>query len=145
MQITKMIKKREEGQGLVEYALLLVLVAVVVIIILMLLGTQVVFTFARVIGGLNGDTIDDGAVFLAADQSVSGSAICTVTLTDIRFVAVDDGEPVTNESVTATILVNGVSGPSVTGTASNVGIVTAAGPVTASGSCPVKITMSYDD
>ncbi|MGQ9467523.1 MAG: Flp family type IVb pilin, partial [Anaerolineae bacterium] len=32
---------REEGQGLVEYALILVLVAIVVIIILTLLGGQV--------------------------------------------------------------------------------------------------------
>lgn len=138
-----MIKKREEGQGLVEYALILVLVAVVVIIILTLLGTQVVFAFARITGALNGDTIDDGAVFLSAEQSVSGSAICTATLTDIRFVAVDgSGSLITDQSVTRTVRVNGVAGPSVTGTASNTGIVSVAGPVTVSGSCPINITMS---
>ncbi len=143
MQITKMIKQREEGQGLVEYALILVLVAVIVIVILTLLGSQVVFVFARVVGGLNGDVISDGAVFLAADQTVSGSAICTATLTDIKFVAVDgNGDMIKDQSVTRTIRVNGVAGPSVTGTASNTGIATAAGPVTVSGSCPINITMS---
>ena len=44
---------REEGQGLVEYALILVLVAIVVIVILTLLGTQVSSVFSRITSGLN--------------------------------------------------------------------------------------------
>jgi pilus assembly protein Flp/PilA len=43
---------REEGQGLVEYALILVLVAVVVIAILMLVGPQIANIFSRVTNGL---------------------------------------------------------------------------------------------
>ena len=39
---------REEGQGLVEYALILVLVAVVVIVILMLLGPQIGNIFSAI-------------------------------------------------------------------------------------------------
>jgi pilus assembly protein Flp/PilA len=39
---------REEGQGLVEYALILVLVAIVVIVVLGLLGDQVSAVFTRV-------------------------------------------------------------------------------------------------
>ncbi len=39
---------REEGQGLVEYALILVLIAVVVIVILTLLGTRVSGIFSRI-------------------------------------------------------------------------------------------------
>jgi len=39
---------REEGQGLVEYALILVLVAVVVIVILALLGPAVGNVFSNV-------------------------------------------------------------------------------------------------
>ena len=39
---------RENGQGLVEYALVLVLVAVVVIAILTLLGPQIGNVFSRV-------------------------------------------------------------------------------------------------
>ena len=43
---------REEGQGLVEYALILVLVAVVVIAILVILGNQVSGVFSAVVSGL---------------------------------------------------------------------------------------------
>ena len=43
---------REEGQGLVEYALILVLVAVVVIAILLILGPQIGNVFSRVTSGL---------------------------------------------------------------------------------------------
>jgi pilus assembly protein Flp/PilA len=39
---------REEGQGLVEYALILVLVALVVIAILTLLGPQIANVFSRI-------------------------------------------------------------------------------------------------
>lgn len=44
---------REEGQGLVEYALILVLVAVVVIAILTILGGQVGDVFSEITGGLS--------------------------------------------------------------------------------------------
>lgn len=39
---------REEGQGLVEYALILVLVAIVVIAILALLGPQISNVFSKI-------------------------------------------------------------------------------------------------
>ncbi len=45
---------REEGQGLVEYALILVLVAIVVIAILALLGPQIANIFSQVTNGLGG-------------------------------------------------------------------------------------------
>ncbi len=43
---------REEGQGLVEYALILVLVAVVVIIILALLGPAIGNIFSNIVSAL---------------------------------------------------------------------------------------------
>jgi pilus assembly protein Flp/PilA len=43
---------REEGQGLVEYALILVLVALVVIAILAVLGPQIGNVFSRVTNGV---------------------------------------------------------------------------------------------
>jgi pilus assembly protein Flp/PilA len=43
---------REEGQGLVEYALVLVLVAVVVLIILMVLGPGIGNIFSNVTGNI---------------------------------------------------------------------------------------------
>lgn len=45
-------KKREEGQGLVEYALILVLVAVVVIVILTILGPTIQNVFVNVINNM---------------------------------------------------------------------------------------------
>jgi len=43
---------QEEGQGLVEYALILVLVAVVVIAVLMLLGPAIGDVFSDIMTGL---------------------------------------------------------------------------------------------
>jgi pilus assembly protein Flp/PilA len=45
---------REEGQGLVEYALILVLIAIVVIVLLTLLGGQVKSTFSTIVSGMGG-------------------------------------------------------------------------------------------
>lgn len=44
---------REEGQGLVEYALVLVLVAVVIIAILTVLGPQIGNVFSKITSGLS--------------------------------------------------------------------------------------------
>ncbi len=41
---------REEGQGMVEYALILVLVAIVVIVVLTLLGPAIGNVFSTIIG-----------------------------------------------------------------------------------------------
>ncbi len=48
-----MLLRREEGQGLVEYALILVLVAIVVIAILALLGGQIASVFSRIVSTLS--------------------------------------------------------------------------------------------
>ncbi len=56
LDFKKLFKKRteeEEGQGLVEYALILFLVAVVVIAILILLGPQIGSVFSAVTKGLS--------------------------------------------------------------------------------------------
>ncbi len=44
---------REDGQGLVEYALILVLVSIVVIVLLTLLGSQVSQVFNDISGSLS--------------------------------------------------------------------------------------------
>ncbi|HET9849083.1 MAG TPA: Flp family type IVb pilin [Candidatus Dormibacteraeota bacterium] len=44
---------REDGQGMVEYALILVLIAVVVIVVLIVLGNQVQNVFCNISGGLS--------------------------------------------------------------------------------------------
>lgn len=45
---------REEGQGLVEYALILVLIAIVVIVILTILGSQVSTIFSTISNAMAG-------------------------------------------------------------------------------------------
>ncbi len=47
--ITMLFLPREEGQGLVEYALILVLVAIVVIVILALLGPAIGNIFSNIV------------------------------------------------------------------------------------------------
>jgi pilus assembly protein Flp/PilA len=47
-EIIMMYNPREEGQGLVEYALILVLVAVVVIVVLAILGPLVANVFQSI-------------------------------------------------------------------------------------------------
>jgi pilus assembly protein Flp/PilA len=48
----QMLLHREEGQGMVEYALILVLIAIVVILVLITLGNQVKNVFCNISGGL---------------------------------------------------------------------------------------------
>jgi pilus assembly protein Flp/PilA len=45
---------KEEGQGLIEYALILVLIAVVVIIVLRLLGPRIGGVFSKINNSLSG-------------------------------------------------------------------------------------------
>ena len=45
-------ERREEGQGMVEYALILVLIAIVVIVIVSVLGKQVNNVFSNISNGL---------------------------------------------------------------------------------------------
>ncbi len=51
-EIIMLYLPREEGQGLVEYALILVLVAVVVIVILALLGPAIGNIFSNIVNAL---------------------------------------------------------------------------------------------
>lgn len=44
---------KEQGQGLIEYALILVLIAVVVIVVLRLLGPQIGNVFSRINNSLS--------------------------------------------------------------------------------------------
>jgi pilus assembly protein Flp/PilA len=46
------LTRSEEGQGMVEYALILVLIAVVVIVVLIVLGNQVLNVFCNISGAL---------------------------------------------------------------------------------------------
>jgi pilus assembly protein Flp/PilA len=47
------LAERENGQGMVEYALILVLIAIVVIVILQIVGKQVNNVFSNISNGLS--------------------------------------------------------------------------------------------
>ena len=130
--------EREEGQGLVEYALILVLVAIVVIAILTILGPQVVLVFARVAGGLRGDFIDVANNDMAVVVGFTSNPGCT-QLTNFRFVKVDNnGQIITNSNVSAQLLEDGVPSGNLLGAADNTGIVTVGGTISV-GSCNVTM------
>lgn len=141
------IPKREEGQGLVEYALILALIAIIVIVILTLLGAQVVLVFARAAGGLKGDVIDaangDRAVLVSYEDNITGSGgSCSGQLSNIQFVGVDtNGQIITDGPVNASLLVNGIPSGSISGTAGGSGIATTSATPNVSGSCPLQITL----
>ena len=50
--VDRLIRNSEQGQGMVEYALILVLIAVVVIAVLIILGNQVANVFCNISGAI---------------------------------------------------------------------------------------------
>lgn len=120
------LPQREEGQGLVEYALILVLVAVVIIIILTVLGTSVGLVYVRVIGGLNGQSITSSGtefVVLNADVAVTGGTVCSVNITNASVAVIQDGALLQNGS-SGSITVSAPGGSTtMSGSTNNMGIV----------------------
>ncbi|MHB1132076.1 MAG: Flp family type IVb pilin [Chloroflexota bacterium] len=51
--VQSLLPRREEGQGLVEYALIIALVAVLIIVALIALKNQVSLTFSEIVSGLS--------------------------------------------------------------------------------------------
>lgn len=51
--VTKIEERREEGQGLVEYALIIVLVAIAIITVLGLMGTEISEVFSSIASELD--------------------------------------------------------------------------------------------
>jgi pilus assembly protein Flp/PilA len=117
---------REEGQGLVEYALVLVLVAVAIILILTVLGSSVALVYVRVVGGLSGQSITSTGteyVVLDADINVGGSFSCNVAITNARVAVVQDGKLLANSaSGNITVSGTGVSPTTMSGNTNNIGI-----------------------
>jgi pilus assembly protein Flp/PilA len=87
--------KDEEGQGLVEYALLIVLIAIVIVLILSLMGRTITTVYAQIYAGLNGQTLDGSGteyVVTGVDVNVSGAPpFCTVSVGG-SVVVFEDGD-----------------------------------------------------
>ncbi|MCA9873564.1 MAG: hypothetical protein KC441_07915 [Anaerolineales bacterium] len=139
------IPKREEGQGLVEYALLLVLVAIVIIGILTVLGSSVMVVYAKVIAGLHGQTITGQgteAVVTGYDSKIlQGTGGCSGTVSNISFVGLEDGDLLESGSVTVKIYVDGALVNTLSGKTNSSGMGTLAGPYSVSGGsgCHVQV------
>jgi pilus assembly protein Flp/PilA len=136
------IPKREEGQGLVEYALLLVLVAVIIIAILTVLGSQVMVTFAKIIGGLNGQVVTGQGtetIVTGYEVETTGMGTCTATVTNISFVGLQDGNINPDASVSMIITANGNTARTLTGSTGSNGMGSLAGPYSVSGNCPLNV------
>ena len=106
-------KKNEEGQGLVEYALILVLVAVVVIAVLTLLGPRIVVTYARVMGGFTGQSVTmTGSEVIVVGAGINmqevGSGLCNLTVSGSALIGLQDGNILKDQTITAKVYVNGI-------------------------------------
>jgi pilus assembly protein Flp/PilA len=103
---------REEGQGLIEYALILVLVAIVVIAILLLLGPVVGNVFSNIVvrlqdggGGPSGSKVISFNGNATVSKSGAGVA-CTYTAW-VPIKVTQGGVGVAGENVQASVALNG--------------------------------------
>lgn len=120
------LPKREEGQGLVEYALVLVLVAIAVIIILTVLGTTVALVYVRVAGGLSGQSITSTGiehVVLGADVTVTGGGgTCNVAISNATVAVVSDGKLLPNSGTGSIRIASSTRSSSMSGTTDSLGL-----------------------
>ena len=126
------LKKREEGQGLVEYALILVLVAAVVIGILFLLGPRITVAYARIIGAMNGMGGYEFAIGSASVSTQDLGGACKVTAS--ASVSVSQNGAPASSSVKVIGVVTGPASMTISGDVTGSGNIS--GSKTVSGSCP---------
>lgn len=143
----KMVKipKREEGQGLVEYALILVLVAIVVIIILTQIGSLIVLAFATIIGGFTDQPLtgtgNEGIVVSGSVGKDIGGGNCQLNASQLSVVLVQGGDIVTDSTQPVTFSFGGgvMSTGSVTIGSSGVGTVNLG---TLNNTCPARLAVA---
>ncbi|GAB4163417.1 MAG: hypothetical protein Fur0021_38530 [Candidatus Promineifilaceae bacterium] len=133
--------KREEGQGLVEYALILVLLAVVVMLILTALGSSVNLVYARIIAGLNGQPITGTGVERVVTQfdleiTGGGPPICDVTISNATIIVLQNGELLKNSMVSVPVFINGVSVGALSGMTNDSGIAVTTNSISRTVACP---------
>lgn len=125
------IPKQEEGQGLVEYALLIVLVAIVIVVVLALMGRAVTAVYAQVYAGLNGQALSGSGteyVVTGVDVNVSGGGgFCNVTVGGSVVVFQDGQLGEAGLPVSGTASWSGGTGGSVSGTTNNSGTASVSG------------------
>ena len=139
-------RRKEEGQGLVEYALLLVLVAIVIVVVLALMGRTVTTVYAQIYAGLNGqDLAGTGTEYIVTgvDVQVTGSGLCSVAVRGTVTVF-EDGDLVgAGIGVSGTGFWEGDSGP-VSGTTNGSGTANV-GPASGTGGCSGRAGVTVGD
>lgn len=133
--------KREEGQGLVEYALILVLLAVVVMLILTVLGSSVNLVYARILGGLNGQPVTGTGVERVVTQfdidiTGGGPPICDVSISNATIIVLQNGELMKNSPVSVPVYINGAAVGTLSGMTNNSGIAVTTNTVSRTVACP---------
>ncbi len=86
-----MKKAREDGQGLVEYALILILVSVVSIGILTVLGPQIGDAFSNVVGSLGGGPITS-LTAVRTGNDTGNDVTVTVSVSESTSVKLSDSQ-----------------------------------------------------
>jgi pilus assembly protein Flp/PilA len=104
-------QRREKGQGLVEYALILVLVSIVVIAILLLLGPTVGNVFSNVIaffGSAGGGAGGPNQIAWQAGPQVTKSMMvgCTYAANLVSLRVTQGGSPVSGVSLSGQVIVH---------------------------------------
>jgi pilus assembly protein Flp/PilA len=82
---------REDGQGLVEYALILILVAMVAIGILSVLGPQIGAAFSTIINNLEGGVIQSVTAVRTGSET-GNDVVVTITVIDNVTVSLTDSQ-----------------------------------------------------
>lgn len=140
---------QEEGQGLLEYGLAIVLVATAVVAILTLLGPPISGLYARVIAGMNGQTVQGVGDEVVADETAvvtEAGGNCTLTLpAGSRVIPLRDGRPLGDTSVTVTIWASGNSGGSDGVSTNRFGIGNTSADISASAPCPAAISYTMTE
>lgn len=139
-------KRLEEGQGLIEYALILVLISIAVIITLSLLGDSIGGVFWQVDAALSGQTISgNGTEYVVGGFSASssgGPAVCSVQTSAFAVTVLQNGQPAAaGQTVSVSISATGGASASASATTDASGQASF-GAQTVSGNCSGTVTIS---
>ncbi len=111
-QISNRQFKSEDGQGLVEYALILVVIAVAVILLLSALSNGIGGSLARMNAIMSGQEIADSGTTvvildLQATVTPQGGGECRVEITEVTVAMFVDGTLATEGTGTADLVLDG--------------------------------------
>lgn len=118
----KKFPHREDGQGLVEYALILVLVAIVVIAILLQLGPAIGRVFSQITAVLQaGGTAQQVTINTFNATGTSGLG-CSVKVSVLNVTVTKGGQPLAGAAVSGNVTIRGGASSPLSGTTDSSGV-----------------------